>query len=68
MSDDDVQGGTGIDADKMPCEPCTDINPTGWPGIKPPDTAPGSGDESVDEDMTDVEANNSVSDEHPGPR
>ena len=26
------QDGTGIGPDKLPLDPCTDINPAGWPG------------------------------------
>ena len=44
------QGGSGIGKDKVPLDPCTDINPTGWPGTvvqdrpsKEPDTGAGHG-------------------------
>jgi len=33
-SDTKSNDGPGIDSDTIPLDPCTDINPSGWPGVK----------------------------------
>jgi hypothetical protein len=52
--------------DRIPQDPCTDINPTGWPGVQPPDNKESTASPdtaSVHQDLPYVKAPDSASSE-----